>query len=388
MYNHICQPSIGSRDMRFHSNKKRSPLSKGFSEAIGAVRRLGKEILLVAVMICGVVVVAASIAYASSLPAKMLSVITAAIGSILGTAIVCLALPRLTQAGVDQRLRDLKLTLQREAQLEASIEKLHDAAEHLLEETRTVGREKNELALRIQRLETMRVNTDSVRAILRLALLEIDAVIKDFYYQELSKYPPGDLQRGELHEYVGVVETSFKAALGVDLRKVRLREDDENRIVISGLSSEFQGLSDLSEDWKLFEVRVKRWGGLFLPDTYEILPNDERVADLTIEQRSSLQKRINSGIDFVNLDAAIKRIAREVLATLLSPLQRELVFVEEDAQPGVQLIEFLEIHNRQLDLLKNDLETQRGRLLEGQGAARGPESLPQPSQAPKPRLDK
>jgi hypothetical protein len=352
-------------EMPSYLNKKKlSNLKKKLSNVIGAVTRLAKEVSLMVVMLGGVVVIAASIAYASSLPDQMPSIAIAAIGSILGTAIVCLMFLKLTQAGVDQRVQVLKTTLQREARLEASIEKVREAAEQLLERTRSVERERNELERKIQRLENMRVNIDSARAILRLVLLEVDAVIKDFYRKELSKKLPEDLQRGELHEYVGVVEASFKASLGVDLQKVKLREDDDNRIVISGLSSEFQGLSDLSEDWKLFEVRVRKWGGV-LPDAYKILPNDEKVADLTIEQRNSLQKRINSGIDFVNLDAAIKRIAKEILAMLLSSLQKELVFVEQDDQPGMQLIKFLEAHNRQIDLLKSNLEEQKSRL-EGQ----------------------
>jgi hypothetical protein len=358
--------------MSSHLNEKKpSRLRKKLSHAVNATTRIGKELTLILLMLCGVVVIAASIAYAPSLPLEMQSIAIAAIGSILGTAVVCLMLPKLTQARVDQHLQALKTTLQEEARLEASLDKVREAAEQLVEKTRSLEQERNELERKMQRLENMRVNTDGARAILRLALLEIDAVVKDFYRKELSHKPPDDLQRGELHEYVGVVETSFKASLGMDLQKVRLREDDDHRIVVSGLSSEFQGLSDLSEDWKLFEVRVRKWGGV-LPDTHKILPNDERVADLTIEQRNSLQKRINSGIDFVHLDAAIKRIAREILAVLLSPLQKELVFVEEDDQPGSRLMKFLEAHNNQIDLLKRDLEEQksqldrqRNRLLEG-----------------------
>jgi len=247
--------------MSSHVNKKKpSSLRKKLSNAMHAMTRIGKEVSLIAVMLCGVVVIAASVAYASSVPVEMQSIAIAAIGSIVGTAVVCLTLPKLAQAKVDQHLQDLKTTLQEEARLEASLDKVREAAEQLVEKTRSLERERNELERKIQRLENMRVNVDGARAILRLALLEIDAVIKDFYRKELSHKPPDDIQRGELHEYVGVVEASFKASLGMDLQKVKLREDDDHRIVVSGLSSEFQGLSDLSEDWELFEVRVRKWG--------------------------------------------------------------------------------------------------------------------------------
>ena len=116
-----------------------------------------------------------------------------------------------------------------------------------------------------------------------------------------------------------------------------------------------------SENWLLKEVRARKWGGI-RRDLYEVLPNDERVADLTIEHRRSLQRRINSGIDFRYLDSAIKRIARETIATLLQPLQKDLVFVDDDDHEGMQLFEFLESHNTNLDLLMDGLQERRSAL--------------------------
>jgi hypothetical protein len=207
----------------------------------------------------------------------------------------------------------------------------------------------------------MRVNTDGLQGILRLALLDIDAGIKDFYRKELSSEPPDGILRGEVQEYIGVVDVAFKASLGVDLQKVRLRPEGDNLVIISGLSSEFQGFSDFSENWLLKEVRARKFGGI-RRDLYEVLPNDERVTDLTIEHRRSLQRRINSGIDFGYLDSAIKRIARETITTLLQPLQKDLVFVDDEDREGMHLVEFLESHNTNLDLLMDGLQERRSAL--------------------------
>ena len=341
-----------------------SRLWRRIGRGLGGVRSAGKKVFLLIVMLLGVVIVISSVAYATTMSDRMPAIATAAVGSIIGTVVVMLALPRLTQVGADEQVSDREQTIRDEVHLEVSLDKVREAADHLLEETLTLEREKDELERQIRRLENLRVNTDGVQGILRLALLDIDAVIKDFYRKELSSEPPDGILRGELQEYIGVVEVAFKASLGVDLQKVRLRAEGEDRIIISGLSSEFQGFADLSEEWMLKEIRARKWGGL-RRDVYEVFPSDERVADLTIEQRRSLLRRINSGIDFAYLDAAIKRIARESISALLQPLGKALVFVEQDSVEGMQLLEFLDSHNTNIELLKDGLVERRD-ALEGQ----------------------
>lgn len=347
--------------MSLELKERLSRFGRKIKRAFRGLRTAGKRLWLVVLILVGVVVVIASVAYATTLDDRMSAVSMAATGSIIGTAIVCLALPRLAQTQVEQQLSGLEESIRDEVKLEASLDKVRAAADQLLEETLILEREKDELENQIRRLENMRVNTDGLQGILRLALLDISAGIKDFYRKELSSEPPDGILRGEVQEYIGVVDVAFRASLGVDLQKVRLRAEGDNLVVISGLSSEFQGFSDLSENWLLKEVRARKWGGI-RRDLYEVLPNDERVADLTIEHRRSLQRRINSGIDFRYLDSAIKRIARETIATLLQPLQKDLVFVEDDDHEGMQLFEFLESHNTNLDLLMDGLQERRSAL--------------------------
>ena len=333
--------------MSSHLSQK-NPLDfpKRISAAVESWRNLGRQVTLLAVMLLGVVIIASAVAYAYTIPAKIVAVVTAAAGSIVGTGLCCLALPKLTSIRV------------------ASLEKAQEAIDQLLAKTRSLELERDNLEREVRRLEGMRLSTDRLKGVLKLALLEYDGMIKDFCHQELSNVPSDDIWGGEeMHEYVGVVETSFKAFLGVDLQKVKLRPEGDTRLVISGISSEFQGLSSLAEEWKLKEVRVKRYGRpLKWGDVYKIVQNDPRLADLIIAQRRSLQERLNSGIDFSNLDAAIKNLAREMLVLLLSPLHKELAFVDGDDAAGLPLLEFLEAHNKQIDSLTRVLEEQRSGL--------------------------
>jgi len=328
------------------SQKKPLDFPKRISAAVERWRDLGRQVTMIAVIFLGVVIIAVAVVYAYTIPAKIVAVVTAAAGSIVGTGLCCLAGPKLFQTRAPSR------------------HQAQEAADRLLAENRRLEMERDNLEREVRRLEGMRLSTDRLKGVLRLALLEYDGVIKDFCHQELSRVPSDDIWGGEeMHEYVGVVEASFKAFLGVDLQKVKLRQDGGTRIVISGISSEFQGLSSLAEEWKLKEVRVKKYGRpLKWGDVYKIVQNDPRLADLIIAQRRSIQERINSGIDFSNLDAAIKNLAREMLALLLSPLHKELVFVDGDDPAGLPLLEFLEAHNKQIDSLTMVLEEQRSSL--------------------------
>ena len=175
-------------------------------------------------------------------------------------------------------------------------------------------------------------------------------MITDVLLREIENTPPDTMRKGLSQEYLGILDTRFKANLGVDMKKVGLRIDEHGKVVISGISSEFQGFYVEKEDWKLYEIREKKWGGLLNPgESKKILSGDERLAELTIEQRSSLMDRLSMGVDFSYLDESIRKITMEYLSVLLSPLHREIIFVDGDDQPTLQLADFLEVHNNQVE---------------------------------------
>ena len=153
------------------------------------------------------------------------------------------------------------------------------------------------------------------------------------------------------------------------MKKVGLRINDSGQIVITGIRSEFQGFFIEDEDWKLYELREKKWGGLLSQGaSKKILPGDERLAELTIEQRSSLMDRLSMGVDFSYLDESIRKFTTEYLSVLLAPLNREIIFTEDEQQPTLQLGDFLSVHNarieEQIARLQAQLAEVERRLLE------------------------
>ena len=78
--------------------------------------------------------------------------------------------------------------------------------------------------------------------------------------------------------------------------------------------------------------------------------------------------RLSMGVDFSYLDESIRKLTMEYLTVLLSPLNREILFIEDEQQPTLQLGDFLGMHNAQVDdqmaLLRTRLAEVEQRLLE------------------------
>ena len=72
--------------------------------------------------------------------------------------------------------------------------------------------------------------------------------------------------------------------------------------------------------------------------------------------------------DFSYLDESIRKITMEYLSVLLAPLQRDIRFVEEDVNPTLQLGDFLDIHNaqvqKQITVLQRKLDEVEQKMLE------------------------
>ena len=308
-----------------------------------ALIQLIREISLFVFFVVGLAIVGLSIGCAFLIPIKFIAILFASIGAIIGTVIACLVFVKLSQLKSEAEAYKLAEAVNQKADLEKKIN-----------EVRVLADERAKLEREVQRLASMRIDAHSYQSILKLGLLKVDASIKDFYTKKLHGEEPGKrilnlpTTRGEIHEYVGVMQSSFTAHLGIDLHKLRFRADESGDIVVSGLESEFQGFLNLKEEWMLKEVRINKHSGA-LPNEYQIYPNDSRVADLTIEQRRSLQERLNNGFEFRNLDAGIKQLARKALELFLSPIGKKLVFQELEDQNGQGLIDFIEAHNRQIE---------------------------------------
>ena len=351
------------RERAFRNFKRR--LTRTWQGVTGFMKNISLGLL----MILGVGMVAGSVMLANTLLDQGTAVMVAAVGSVLGTAVFAFTLPAVIRTKSKEAVQISEQQIEDKLALTDEIRHLRQTEEDQLEEIITLEKEKGKLQAELEKQKNMQIAIDNIQPVERVSFLEIHSMITDVLVKELDSIPPDGVRKGVEQEFLGVLDARFKANLGVDMKKVGLRINDAGQIVISGIRSEFQGFYVENEDWKLYEIREKKWGGLLgQGPSKRIIQGDERLAELTIEQRSSLMDRISMGVDFSYLDESIRKLTTEYLTVLLSPLNREILFVEDEQQPTQQLGDFLGMHNAQVDeqmnRLKSRLTEVEQRLLE------------------------
>ena len=358
-----------ARNVRRFFERLRKNLSKGWR----SFTRFLKNIYLVLLLLAGVAIVVGSIFLAQTFVEKSTAILVASIGSVLGTVVFAFTLPSVIGSKVKEGVQQFEHQIEENLQLVQEVKDLRQAEEDHLDEIISLEKEKALLQRELEKQKNMHIEIDNIRPIEKVSFIEVNSMITDVLLKEIENNPPESIRKGSVQEYLGILDTRFKANLGVDMKKVGLRIDELGKVVISGISSEFQGFYVEKEDWKLYEIREKKWGGLINPgESKKILNGDERLADLTIQQRSSLMDRLSMGVDFSYLDESIRKITMEYLSVLLSPLHREITFVDRDDQPTLQLADFLEVHNTQVEkqmaFLNSKLAEVEQKLLdEGEG---------------------
>ena len=340
-------------------------ISKGWRAFTGFMHNIYLGLLLLA----GVGMVVGAVLLANTLVDQSTAVLVAAVGSALGTAVFAFTLPAVLRTKVREGVRQAGEQIEEKLALSQELDQLRKVEEDQLEEIITLEKDKAILQRELEKQKRMHIEVDSIQPVEKVSFLEVKSMITDVLMKELESSPPDGMRKGLEQEYLGVLDTRFKANLGVDMKKVGLRINDSGQIVISGIRSEFQGFFIENEDWKLYEIREKKWGGLLSQNaSKKILPGDERLAELTIEQRSSLMDRLSMGVDFSYLDESIRKFTTEYLSVLLAPLNREIVFTEDEQQPTMQLGDFLSVHNarieEQIARLQAQLAEVERRLLE------------------------
>jgi hypothetical protein len=303
----------------------------GFFE--GALR-FARKLSLYAILLTGALGILVSIWLASLASEKSTTIVITAVGCIIGTGIISLVWPRFAAEWAESGTRDRKELLQKLTAMEAEI----------------------------SRLMHTRVNVNSFKPIMKLGVLETDSVIRDFRREKLHEEAPGRLQRGELHEFVGVLTIEFKARFGVDLEKLKFWDAGERTLMVCGMKSEFQGFMNQKKEWNLAEVRIQKYGGT-LPEDHQIAKGDSRLIQHRDRQERDLEQRINNGVEFQSLDSLIRRWAAELIRVLLAPLGKEILFVDEPRTSSAGLLDYLSAYDGSIDSKIIDLKKQRTELL-------------------------
>lgn len=210
------------------------------------------------------------------------------------------------------------------------------------------------------RLKNQRIEINDFSPVLELGLEKAEMNIKDWDIQWMDDFDSEgyfeSLYHASRSQYVGFLEMSFKATYGVDLKKLRIREDPDC-IKVAGIVPERLGFKDLPETtWHLRQKQtyqlksVSETSGEAMPvpnydtgfkrlDKYYEIDREKpfegsfdlnETTTFCEKQQKRLLARINKGVDaqFRNANAYIRRMAQGFVRILLAPVKKPIVFVE------------------------------------------------------------
>jgi len=228
-------------------------------------------------------------------------------------------------------------------------------------------RQRDNLDQQIEGLKRMRIDVNRWEEVLKLGMLEFDGQFTHFQRQKLIETNPKEklfgllTERGETHEYLGLCDVRFRALVGVDLMKIRIRVEGE-RLIVSGFAAPFQSFLNVKKDWLLSEVRVAKTGGT-LQNTFEVHVGHPLTTEALIQQEGLVQERLNSGPDLHQVHSFLSKRSQEFVRRLLAPTGKEIVFNGSDTHGETSLPEFLSKHDQQIADRLKELENERTKLL-------------------------
>ena len=342
-------------------------LSRRFSAFVHTLRKVGAA----AGLLGSVAVAAGAVAGSFYVPTKGLGVFVAAAGCFVAGFLFAVFFAK-----------SLKLA---EKERETN-ESLRAALEKQTAESAGLRGEVAQLRLEADRLRGQRIDINGFRPILKLGLAEADMSIKDVKIAWLNDFKHGTVSSSTRSQYVGVLEKKFKATFGVDMAKIRIR--DENGVLrVAGLSTENIGFRDDVEKWLVcptqrchLKGRSLVNGEAFTPDPARgfVVPTGERYYEIDPQkgfdgtfdrnrtdaaatmQRADLQARVNNGVgaEFAMVNRYIRDMAQEFLRLLLAPAKKPLVFDDaplaalpeaSDASEWLSVEDFAQNFNKRLE---------------------------------------
>ena len=210
------------------------------------------------------------------------------------------------------------------------------------------------------RLKHQCIDINSFSAILKLGLAEADMSVRDVKIEWMDDFKPGNMLTNVIggptrSKYIGVVQRSFKAVYGVDLMKLKIREDEDS-IQVAGIVPESIGIKDDETRWLLRQAqtyRLKATSLTYGEESPQCAPGDgwgdgerfwqidktapfegsldlNKVEEFANAQERELGERINrsQGPEFKMMNGYIRQMAEGVVRLLLAPAKKNVVFVE------------------------------------------------------------
>ena len=249
-------------------------------------------------------------------------------------------------------------------------------------------RETDKLRAENNRLANQRIDINAFSPILQLGLAEADMVITDFKHEWVDGFEKGimGLMNATQSQYVGVLQQSFKAVVGFDLKKLRIYEE-AGYLRVVGIVPESLGLKNYKSKWLLRSLhkftlkkitsasptpelpelddltQVEHDGQRYEIDKekmYDGCMDLNRTNEYSERQKEALDDRINNveGADFKNINDYIQKMAKGVVEIFLAPVKKPIVFDNStllaniDGKEGwLTLEDFVKNYNSRIDAL-------------------------------------
>jgi hypothetical protein len=241
------------------------------------------------------------------------------------------------------------------------------------EKLRETANEQRNLEAEIARYQSMHLNVDAYKPILRLNLLSVRTKIRDFLHTpvqaERISLEGGFLgirKKEHVHksELLNVIRAEFDANLGVDLAKLKFHEYQPGKVRVTGFRHEFQGIQNLTVAKELslrIDTQTKLESGELVRE--QVLWNDGTAAKKGDEMQADILRRLNSGTEFTHLDEGVLKMTRTFLEVIFSPLGVSLEFDSTGTAVGLPFVDFLESKNGEADARIGELKARRRELL-------------------------
>ena len=222
------------------------------------------------------------------------------------------------------------------------------------------GKEIAQLEARVKQLQGMGLNVNSIKTLLSLNLLEIETHLRDFKKQEVAEtVKPGMISDTRItNEYFGYIDEKIKVRYGVDLKKIRVHEEN-SKIVVSGIKCEYQGIREQDTVDEHYEIREKKVSAKESSDgnvevySHVIVQGDKNGLLLKShkEHVAELKKKLNSGVDLTGLEGTstfVENLGKEFIKNFFARTGIPIEFVDESVVGGCSLEEFVQRHNNKV----------------------------------------
>lgn len=207
----------------------------------------------------------------------------------------------------------------------------------------------------IDMLKNTQFSMNNLNRICEMALLETQLKQTDVRKHTLNSDKGIIADRVE-NEVLVITTHDINAKFGVDLKKVYVREGDNNKLIISGIESKYIGSDKNISEIKLNEIREIKYKNGVISNT-SVLNDKENIQKANSYAQlyeTEYQKRLSDGLESKFLDDAVIKLSQNFITVILSPLKKDISFDNDSKTDGIPILDYLnnEIENKQKEKIK------------------------------------